>query len=227
MSDLEVVLPPSLSSPSSFTVLDDAPISTHKKTFRTGGFQNVSKSPSWRRVRDIRFLAVGTDMISTIGYEGADLSDFIGTLIVSEIDVLVDIRERAQSRRPGFSKSALSSALEQVGIGYLHFRALGDPKEGRDAARSGQMDKFRQVFRSVLESDSAKSALGEILELSEKSNICLLCYERDHRVCHRKMVSDILEKSLGCKSRHLGVIDNEKEKHLERRMLHTREGATA
>ena len=144
-------------------------------------------------------------MISTIGYEKADLEHFVGTLQLVGVEVLVDVRDRAQSRRKGFSKTALSERLQQAGIEYIHFRVLGDPKEGREAARSGNMKKFRSIFSQVLASEKAQQALKEVAKLSEKNHICLMCYERDHSHCHRKMVSDRLDKELGTKSRHLGV----------------------
>lgn len=144
-------------------------------------------------------------MLATIGYEGAKLEDFIATLKLCEIDVLVDIRDRAQSRRPGFSKSGLSQSLAKCGIDYLHLRNLGDPKEGRDAARSGDFARFRQIFSTVMRSDHGKSALSELVELASEKTICLMCFERDQLTCHRKMVSDYLEPILGGKAQHLGV----------------------
>lgn len=98
-------------------------------------------------------------MISTIGYEKADLEHFVGTLQLVGVEVLVDVRDRAQSRRKGFSKTALSERLQQAGIEYIHFRVLGDPKEGREAARSGNMKKFRSIFSQVLASEKAQQAL--------------------------------------------------------------------
>jgi uncharacterized protein (DUF488 family) len=86
-------------------------------------------------------------MLATIGYERSSLADFVATLVHSEIEILIDIRDRAQSRMRGFSKSALSEALKEAGIGYVHFRQLGDPKEGRDAA--GQEDTTCSVRFSV------------------------------------------------------------------------------
>ncbi len=150
-------------------------------------------------------------MLNTIGYEGADLEDFIQTLIEANVDTLVDIRERAQSRRKGFSKTALSERLAENGISYIHMRELGDPKEGRDAARGGNWEKFRKVFQAVLKTDEAQSAISTITNLSKSQNICLLCYERDEKTCHRKIVSEIIEKKLKRKTRHLGVRQFERE----------------
>lgn len=166
-------------------------------------------------------------MLATIGYEKAALDDFIATLNDNNIEVLVDIRERAQSRRKGFSKTALAEATNAAGIEYLHFRTLGDPKEGREAARAGRMDEFRTIFSAVLAGESAQSALSEVEKLVKSKRICMMCYERDHLCCHRKLVSDELEQMLGCKTVHLRVRENETIRSNGRRMLHSRQSVAA
>lgn len=144
-------------------------------------------------------------MLTTIGYEGAQLKDFLATLGVAKIDLLIDVRERAQSRRPGFSKTALEKALDSVGIQYLHLRDLGDPAEGREAARSGDFTRFRQIYARVLKTEAAQHALKIVIEESSKRIVCLLCYERDVMECHRKIVADLVQTKTGTKARHLGV----------------------
>lgn len=166
-------------------------------------------------------------MISTIGYEKSELEHFVGTLQNAQIDVLVDIRERAQSRRKGFSKTALSERLEEAGIRYIHFRELGDPKPGREAARQGNMSEFRRIFDLVLKSEAAQNALQVLESLSKTQSICLMCYERNYKECHRKIVSDSLDRRLGSKTRHLGVQEIEPTSQQSRRMLHSRESAAA
>lgn len=47
----------------------------------------------------------------TAGYQGEELDAFIRKLQDARITLLVDIRRRAQSRKKGFSKSALRNAL--------------------------------------------------------------------------------------------------------------------
>lgn len=166
-------------------------------------------------------------MLATIGYEGARPDDFVSTLQLVDIQMVVDIRDRAQSRRPGFSKSALRDSLEQNGIGYVHLRELGDPKEGREAARSGDLAKFRKVYADVLETKEAIAALDEIAELARRLNVCLLCYERDHLECHRKIVADRLESVVGSKVRHLGVQTHVAISKQHGRVRHAGEGASA
>lgn len=166
-------------------------------------------------------------MVATIGYEKASLDDFIATLKISKIDILVDIRDRAQSRRAGFSKTALGNALKDEGIQYLHVRELGDPKEGRDAARRGDYKQFRRIFAEVMRTDDAKLAISSIEELAISNQICLMCYERDQNTCHRKIVADHLQTSLGAKTKHLGVKNGIGKKPAIRRMHDIDQGATA
>lgn len=166
-------------------------------------------------------------MVATIGYERASLSDFIATLERVGVEVLVDIRDRAQSRRPGFSKSALSSALHDAGITYVHMKELGDPKEGRDAARSGDMARFRSIFSNVLETNAAKEALAKLEELAMHSKICLMCYERNQEDCHRKIVADRLRQKLEVNVQHLGVAEGAGRRSSIRRMHDSHQSAAA
>ncbi|WP_298307258.1 DUF488 family protein [uncultured Erythrobacter sp.] len=166
-------------------------------------------------------------MLSTIGYERASLEDFIATLRLGGIETLVDIRDRAQSRRKGFSKTALSEALGDAGIGYVHLKVLGDPKEGREAARSGDFAKFRQVFAGVMNSQGAQDAMLQLENMSTSSSICLMCYERDEKTCHRKIVSDSLEERTGLKTTHLGVKDGAGRRPSIRRVHDTYQGTAA
>lgn len=167
-------------------------------------------------------------MLSTIGYERADLEDFVDTLQAAEIEVLVDIRDRAQSRRKGFSKTALSSRLADAGIRYVHYRELGDPKEGREAARAGRFKEFERIFNRVMKTKSAQDALTELEELlSDNLKICLLCYERSHSSCHRKIVAEELQGRTGFSPRHLGVQPGESVRKEAGRVLHNHQSAAA
>lgn len=147
----------------------------------------------------------GLKMINTIGYESSSIEDFIASISNAGIEILIDVRDRAQSRKKGFSKTALSEALNIAGIEYIHLRELGDPKEGRNAARNKQWNKFYKIYGEVLASQNAQSAMELIVSLSEEKSVCLLCYERDHKTCHRKCITDEIEKRSGKKARHLGV----------------------
>jgi uncharacterized protein (DUF488 family) len=144
--------------------------------------------------------------LATIGYEGADIDDFIATLRLANIRLLIDVRELPISRRRGFAKSALTAALAGAGIDYLHLRGLGDPKPGREAAREGDLRKFHRIFLKHLSSRAAQSDLETAKSRIVAEHVCLMCYERDPKVCHRSIVADAISGSIGAKVTHLGVI---------------------
>jgi uncharacterized protein (DUF488 family) len=144
-------------------------------------------------------------ILNTIGYESADLGDFIATLRAASITRLIDVRELPISRRKGFAKTALSSALEATGISYVHLRGLGDPKEGREAARAGDFARFRKVFGSHMRSDAAQADLRTAARLVSAGGACLMCYERDHTECHRSIVAQAISATVPVTIRHIGV----------------------
>src|SRR6185312_9902836 len=89
----------------------------------------------------------------TIGYEGACLEDFLRTLVQLRVDTVVDVRELPLSRKKGFSKIRLSTALAQIGVGYRHERGLGCPREIRVDLRSthdyvGYFAAFEKYLRT-------------------------------------------------------------------------------
>jgi uncharacterized protein (DUF488 family) len=166
-------------------------------------------------------------MLNTIGYEGASLSDFLQTLSSAGVSTVIDIRDRAQSRRAGFSKTALSKSLADIGVGYIHLRELGDPKEGRVAARSNDLRKFRSIYEGVLRTIDAQVALERIAQSVASESVCLLCYERDQTHCHRAIVADRVSAMTGEKIRHLGVRKFEQDSEFAGRVSDTRKGASA
>ena len=125
-----------------------------------------------------------------IGYEGADAAQLLETLKNVGIEVLADVRELPLSRKKGLSKKSLNEALGNQGIEYLHFKALGDPKPGRDAAKSGDIATFERVFLSHLATDEAQAALHELLGIAKQKKTCILCFERCSTVCHRSYIAD-------------------------------------
>ncbi|MDE2062061.1 MAG: DUF488 domain-containing protein [Bradyrhizobium sp.] len=134
----------------------------------------------------------------TIGYEQTPAQAVLDELEQAGVKLLVDVRAVASSRRPGFSKSQLAAGLDERGIGYVHLRGLGTPKEGRLAARAGQYETLQKVYAKHLETAQTREELDELSSLVKKSGpVCILCYERDHRHCHRRWIAEIIEERDG------------------------------
>ncbi len=130
----------------------------------------------------------------TIGYEQTPAKAVLDELQAAGVKLLVDVRAVAASRRPGFSKTQLAAGLDDRGIGYVHLRGLGTPKEGREAARSGHYDALHKIYNAHLKTAQAKEQMDELSSLVKSAGpVCLLCYERDHAHCHRQWIAEIIE----------------------------------
>jgi uncharacterized protein (DUF488 family) len=130
--------------------------------------------------------------VFTIGYEQATQAAVVSALREAGVEVLADVRYLPLSRRPGFSKSSLRSAVEEAGIGYRHFKQLGTPAEGRAAARRGDHAELARVYAGQLELPEALAQMAELRDLAEGKRVALLCYERNAAECHRALLYDAL-----------------------------------
>ena len=140
----------------------------------------------------------------TIGYEQTPARAVLDELAQAGVKLLVDVRAVASSRRPGFSKSQLAAGLDERGIAYLHLRGLGTPKDGREAARSGQFELLHKIYAKHLKTTQAKEELDELSALVRQSGpVCILCYERDHQHCHRQWIAEIIEGRDGVRIENL------------------------
>ena len=166
-------------------------------------------------------------VIATIGYEGITLDSFITELINNGIRQVIDVRELPLSRRKGFSKTAISSALSMADIGYVHLKSLGDPKPGRLAARAGRDAEFRRIFGNHMKTDEAQRGLALCAKLAAKKSSALLCFERCPTCCHRAIVAEALRLAYGFRIRHIEMLSASHGRLVSRRSSSTRQGRSA
>lgn len=125
----------------------------------------------------------------SIGYEGRTVDELVRELINQDVDVLVDVRLTPLSRKPGLSKRKLTAHLAGAGIDYLHLKALGNPKQNREAFWQGRVADGCQFFDDLLSSPEPESALEAVAGLATNSVVAVLCFEREHDRCHRQVVT--------------------------------------
>ncbi|HZM84368.1 MAG TPA: DUF488 domain-containing protein [Candidatus Limnocylindrales bacterium] len=125
-----------------------------------------------------------------MGYEGQNIHSFIDLLLVQGVTRLVDVRLTPISRKPGFSKTALSHALAAADISYMHLPALGNPKSNRAgfAGNTAELANARQYFVRQIRRPAAESALDTIVELAASQRVAVLCFEANEERCHRHVV---------------------------------------
>lgn len=140
--------------------------------------------------------------VFTIGYEGLDIDAFMSLLAEHGIDTIVDVRELPLSRKPGFSKKALTNILNISGREYVHMVDLGCPKLVRDRYREdGNWKRYTEGFLKYLKTQD--DAIAELSTLAATSNCALLCYEADSNFCHRSMVANAVKDYCGARVTHI------------------------
>jgi uncharacterized protein (DUF488 family) len=128
-----------------------------------------------------------------IGYQGKSLVQLCDDLEASDVDLLIDVRERAWSNRPQFRKTALSNGLASRGIEYVHVREAGNPFRPRageviDAAEC--MARYRGYLTAT------PAVIAMLLRVMRGRRPALLCYEADSSNCHRGVLLQTLQSSV-------------------------------
>lgn len=141
--------------------------------------------------------------LTTIGYEKETQGAVIDRLKAAGVEVLIDVRAVAASRRAGFSKTLLAASLNEAGIGYVHLRQLGTPKPGRDAARKGRISEMHEIFKAHMTEPGAQLDLAKATEIARDRKTALLCYEADAGGCHHTILANWICEELGCEIENL------------------------
>lgn len=132
-----------------------------------------------------------SDRVCSIGYQKRSIHLLLDELIAAGVTHLVDVRENPWSRQKGYAKGALSKALVEVGIEYVHLKHAGNPQEHRRLAASHAecLEMYAEYLAKrpeiVEQMDAELSPL-----LAAGSRVCLFCYERHPDDCHRSILLD-------------------------------------
>lgn len=138
----------------------------------------------------------------TIGYQGHSVESLIRSLRLNGIEILIDVRQNPWSRKPGFSKSKLQNAIEAAGISYVHEPSLGAPSRIRAIYRDtgNVLTALAEYARYLRKTPAPLEALAT---MASRKNVCLLCLERDHTLCHRGVIAQQLCEAAQWTQTHL------------------------
>jgi uncharacterized protein (DUF488 family) len=132
-------------------------------------------------------------IVHSIGYQGRSIDEVIQDLLANSIEILIDVRRNAWSRKKGFSKSGLEIALESNSVGYIHMPGLGISSDERKGLRTPEdyhilLSGYRRSLAQRLD------LVDELIKISEKDRVALMCFERDPALCHRSVLVDIMQE---------------------------------
>lgn len=132
------------------------------------------------------------------GYQGRAVEELASTLKIWCAHTLVDVRLNPVSRKPGFSKRALARLCEDLGVGYEHLPALGNPRDNRDGFADPDSQAGREAHQrfstEVLDTSDAQTALERVDDLARSGLVVLLCFEASERECHRSLILAALRR---------------------------------
>jgi len=130
----------------------------------------------------------------TVGYERLLPPELVAELQAANVERVIDVRFRPQSRRPGMSKTRLSELLGDHGIAYEHRRELGTPADLRHLFHAGRVEAAAQAYRIHVETTAPDALDGLAAEIDHGPRTALLCLEADPAGCHRRVITDALRE---------------------------------
>ncbi|MFP4195118.1 MAG: DUF488 family protein [Desulfobacterales bacterium] len=104
-------------------------------------------------------------MLYTIGYQKITVDQLIDILYGYGAEVLVDVRSKPYTSKPGFHRHELERLIPDKGVEY-HW--AGD--------RLGGFGEIKD------------DAVDELASLARQKTVCIMCMEADPDKCHRKTV---------------------------------------
>lgn len=132
-------------------------------------------------------------LVYTIGYEGKNISQFIERLKLVGVEQLIDVREKALSRKNGFAKNALRKALNDNNMVYKHLPELGSPSDIRHKLHEDwDYVYFFNEYTKYLEYPEAKNAIVELENLAHIRKSVIMCFEYSVEKCHRRILKEML-----------------------------------
>jgi uncharacterized protein (DUF488 family) len=132
----------------------------------------------------------------TIGHSNRSLAELIEILDADGIEVLVDVRAIPRSRaNPQFNADALSPALGEHGIDYVHLAEMGGRRGRAPGAVSTNNFWQNQSFRNYADyalTAAFQQGLDRLRGLGRAQPCAIMCSEALWWRCHRRIITDYL-----------------------------------
>ena len=133
-------------------------------------------------------------VVYTCGYQGRDSTNLLAEVSRRGIRLLIDVRWKPLSRKPGFSKGRLKIQAGEFRLWYIHVPELGIPDtERREHGQKGGV--LLAYERRITENPPAE--LERIAELARRYPVALMCFEADPEECHRAVLAAVIAEQIG------------------------------
>lgn len=132
--------------------------------------------------------------VYVVGHSTRSIKAFLEILNAHSIDVLVDIRTIPKSRHnPQFNSDSLEDSLGPSGIRYIHLKKLGGLRTPlKDSPNPGWKNSSFRGFADYMLTDDFEEGIEELIQLSDRGTVAIMCAEGNPFRCHRSLVADAL-----------------------------------
>lgn len=133
-------------------------------------------------------------IIYTIGHSTRTIDEFIKILHEYNIEEVIDIRTIPRSRHnPQFNTDKLKDSLFGSNIYYEHIKGLGGLRHTSKASINTAWENaaFRG-FADYMQTNEFEKSLLELINISRKKQVVIMCAEAVPWRCHRSLIGDAL-----------------------------------
>ncbi len=133
----------------------------------------------------------------TIGHSTRSLTDFLGLLNPSHVQLVVDVRSIPRSRKnPQYNIDTLPGALSGFHIDYKHIPELGGLRPHLDQVPAATNAFWRERsfhnYADYAMSESFRLGLSKLREMGHARTCAIMCAEALWWRCHRRIIADYL-----------------------------------
>ena len=145
--------------------------------------------------------------VFTIGYSNQSAAEFDALLLKYDIERVLDVRTRPNSRYHRFKREPLQDRLLGLDIDYIH---LGDQLGGHPA-EDELYENGRVAYERVAALPGFRRGIKRVVKESELYRLVLMCTEEDPTQCHRHTLLALALIERGLQVRHIrrdGTVQN-------------------
>ncbi|MGA2331839.1 MAG: DUF488 domain-containing protein [Syntrophales bacterium] len=133
-------------------------------------------------------------IIYTIGHSTHTVDEFVEMLQAFNIEMVVDVRSIPKSRHnPQFNKEQLKKSLHKHKIDYVHLDALGGLRHTTKASvNTAWKNASFRGFADYMQTSEFAEGMEQLVGLTEKKRVAIMCSEAVPWRCHRSLIGDAL-----------------------------------
>jgi len=133
-------------------------------------------------------------VVHTIGHSTHPIDEFIGLLEAHGIELLVDVRTVAGSRRnPQFNAESLGRSLRAAGIEYRRMAELGGLRRTvEDSVNDGWRNASFRGYADYMQTPAFAEGIDRLIEAAAEQTVAIMCAEAVPWRCHRSLIGDAL-----------------------------------